>query len=142
MAYTTADQSQLVQLFNLDREQLRDSSRLKALMDEQERFDADNGLTTVADVQALLAEIYDAGGLNEQLETAQGSDYSSLTVQGEYSVAFGGGSGSRATGISSKIGSRRARIRKLLEPDRLNLQLYGYWENLLLRQPKARVWSA
>lgn len=140
MAYSSTDQSRLVRLFGLDREELRASSRLKGLMDEQEAFDAAEGLTTVAEVKAMLEEIYGTGGLLSQLEAAQSGDYSSLSVQGEYSVAYG--TGTRSSGVASQITSRKARIIDLLEPAPDTISPYCTWQRSLLRQPPAQVFSS
>ena len=57
MAWTTQDQTRIVQALNLSRDQLIPSSFLKCLMDYRTSFDAQYGVDTITEIQDLLTEI-------------------------------------------------------------------------------------
>ena len=115
MPYTANDQKQLVDLFGLDREQLKSSSHLKSLMNDQETFDSTNGLTTVADVQSELALVFDAGGIRDKLADVGTAAYSSITRPTEGTIAYRS-QGERLAGYRQQISGSKDKIIRLLDP--------------------------
>lgn len=75
--FTAQDQQQLVWLYQLDREQLRDNSVLRRILEDAERFDDNENQDTVAQVQELLSQIYGPNGWSEQYRCIQTNPYRS-----------------------------------------------------------------
>ena len=116
-----ADQRRLRSIFNLDRNQLYYGSVLHSLMKDAEAFDAQESETTVAEILVLMAELDTATtGLLAQFKAR--SEVSSLSITGEYSVAYG--AGGKNSALSANIQDTKSRIRTLLDPDS-RLQRYS-----------------
>lgn len=115
-----ADQSRLVAILGLDRYQYDPDSLLRTLMDDQMTWDSQRGLDTVAVTLSAMAA-WETLNTEYQSELSKQS-VSSLNVAGEYSQ-------SNATPIKDtfnpRLDSIRAKILKLLDPDRQLFQIQG-----------------
>lgn len=125
MPFTPEDQQNLVDLYALDREQLRSDSLLKQILNDAERFDSEQGTQTVAKVQTLLAQIYDPGGLESQAIAAQANPFSSIRRGEEYWIQSEE-DGAKGNALVAQISSIRRKITRLLESGGYRYSSYDY----------------
>ena len=112
-AYTfPTDQTRLAKILRLGRYQFSPDSLLNELMDEQMRWDTDEGTDTVA---LVLADMTEYETLSAAYLTAQGQQgKNSVSISGEYSVSY---ANTTQSTYSGRLGEIKARIRKYLDPE-------------------------
>lgn len=119
MAFTyPTDQQRLQTLLGLPRYELEENSLLYELMQKVDTFDSENPGLNIADAILTIADTLDtpSTGLLAQESAAQ-VGVKSLTVEGEYSITYGGGGST--VGLTSKISSAKSSLLRLLDPDGL-----------------------
>lgn len=103
------DQTRLVLILGLDREQLKSDSTLNYLMDEAERQDAAFGIDTVSLILAAMTAV-------EGHRTSLGAvtrEVSDVTVVGEYSATY---TSTNANNYERLIAEQLAIIARFLDP--------------------------
>ena len=104
------DQTRLVLILGLDRDQLKTDSTLNYLMDEAERQDTAWGIDTVTLILAAMTAI-------EGFRTSLGAltrEVSDITVVGEYSAKY---TSTNADNYERLIAEQLAIIARFLDPD-------------------------
>lgn len=106
------DQNRLIKILKLDRYQYSPNSLLNELMEEQEDYDTDEGVNTVA---LTLADMTEYETLSTAYKTSQAiQGQRSVSVAGEYSVSY---SNTLQDTYYGRLQEIAARIRKYLDPD-------------------------
>ena len=103
------DQTRLVIILGLDRDQLKTDSTLNYLMDEAERQDAAFGIDTVS---LILAAMTAVEGFRTSLGTLT-REVSDVTVVGEYSATY---TSTNANNYERLIAEQLAIINRFLDP--------------------------